>query len=76
MKLSVLAVAALGAGVQAINDCGGSTFENQSSGGSPLISDCQQIARNIQGSGTFTIPCAGRGEHTYVKFGTCVVGVS
>jgi hypothetical protein len=30
--------------------CQGSTFENQVSGGSPLIRDCEQISRNIAGS--------------------------
>lgn len=30
-----------------IDDCGDSTFINQSSTGSPLIKDCQQLARNI-----------------------------
>lgn len=33
---------------QSINDCGDSSFENQSSGGSPWVADCQQIVRNIQ----------------------------
>lgn len=36
-----------------VNDCGDSTFVNQSSGGSPTVSDCQQIARNIAGGGTW-----------------------
>jgi hypothetical protein len=30
--------------------CGDSTFENQVSGGSPLIRDCEQISRNIAGT--------------------------
>jgi hypothetical protein len=34
---------------KSVNDCGSSTFENQSSDGSPLITDCQQIATNIAG---------------------------
>jgi hypothetical protein len=33
-----------------VNDCGDSTFENQSSDGSPLIVDCQKIASNIAGT--------------------------
>lgn len=36
-----------------INDCGDSSFINQSSGGSPKVSDCQQITRNIAGGGTW-----------------------
>jgi hypothetical protein len=35
---------------KSVNDCGDSTFENQSSSGSPLIADCQQITRNIAGT--------------------------
>lgn len=38
------------------NDCGGSTFINQSTAGSPRISDCQMIVHNIAGAGTFPIP--------------------
>ncbi|KAI2719895.1 hypothetical protein CBS147318_3201 [Penicillium roqueforti] len=30
-----------------INDCGSSTFINQSSGGSPLVADCQHLARKL-----------------------------
>jgi hypothetical protein len=33
-----------------VNECGDSSFENQSSSGSPQISDCQQMARNIAGT--------------------------
>lgn len=76
MKFSVLTLAASLGAVVAVNDCGDSSFINQSSGGSPKISDCQQIARNVQGSGTWTIPCAERREHTFAKFGTCAMGVS
>jgi hypothetical protein len=60
MQLQVLSIlATLPAVIQAapilearksVNDCGDSTFVNQSSGGSPQISDCQQIARNIAGT--------------------------
>ncbi|KAJ4361764.1 hypothetical protein N0V83_010704 [Neocucurbitaria cava] len=49
-----------------VNDCGDSTFENQSSGGSPKVSDCQQITRNIAGGGTW---------RTLVTYGTCALGV-
>ena len=38
-----------------INNCGDSSFINQSSGGSPRVSDCQQIARNIAGRGTWEV---------------------
>lgn len=35
------------------NRCENSTFENASSGGSPQIADCEQLARNIEGSGNW-----------------------
>ncbi|KAJ4369601.1 hypothetical protein N0V83_005363 [Neocucurbitaria cava] len=56
-----------------INDCGDSTFENQSSDGSPNISDCQQIATNIAGGGTWTVAV---GQHQLVQYGTCAFGVT
>jgi hypothetical protein len=34
---------------KSVNDCGSSTFDNQSSDDSLLITDCQQIATNIAG---------------------------
>jgi hypothetical protein len=58
----------------AINDCGESTFVNQSSGGSPQISDCQKIASNIANGGTWTIACGGPSQRTYATYGTCAVG--
>ena len=36
-----------------INDCGDSSFTNESSSGSPTVSDCLQIATNIAGGGTW-----------------------
>ncbi|KAF1935723.1 hypothetical protein EJ02DRAFT_415327 [Clathrospora elynae] len=57
---------------KSVNDCGDSTFINQSSDGSPLISDCQQIASNIAGGGTWTV---ADGQHQLVQFGTCAFGV-
>ncbi|KAK3181826.1 hypothetical protein K4F52_006893 [Lecanicillium sp. MT-2017a] len=74
MKFSIATLAMSLGAVMAVNDCRDSSFENNSSGGSPLISDCQQIVRNIQGDGSWTIPCALRGEHTYATYGTCAMG--
>jgi hypothetical protein len=61
---------------KSVNDCADSSFVNQSSGGSPLISDCQKIASNIAGGGTWTIGCGGgaSGQRTYATYGTCAVG--
>lgn len=45
----IMLVAALLAAVHgaSIDDCGDSTFINQSSGGSPKVTDCQKLAENI-----------------------------
>ncbi|KAK2874968.1 hypothetical protein FQN49_001901 [Arthroderma sp. PD_2] len=51
-----------------IDDCYESTFVNQGSGASPLVSDCQIITKNIAGGGTWTI---GKGPTQLVQFGTC-----
>lgn len=59
---------------ESINDCGDSTFVNQSSGGSPKISDCQQIAANIAGGGSWTILTSD--QHQLVQYGTCAFGVT
>ncbi|KAF2830339.1 hypothetical protein CC86DRAFT_402385 [Ophiobolus disseminans] len=56
-----------------INDCGDSSFENQSSGGSPKVSDCQQMARNIAGGGTWTTTFYL--QRTLVTHKTCAFGV-
>lgn len=40
---------------RAINDCGDSTFINQSSGGSPSVNDCWTLYNNIAGDGTWTV---------------------
>ncbi|GFF22633.1 hypothetical protein IFM61606_08574 [Aspergillus udagawae] len=58
-----------------INDCGDSTFINQSSGGSPRVDDCLQIARNIAGGGTWTFEGFGV-QHQLLQYGTCAFGVT
>jgi hypothetical protein len=56
-----------------INHCGESTFENKSSRGSPTVSDCLQITRNIAGGGTWR---TAHGYHRQlVQHGTCAFGV-
>ncbi|PPQ76545.1 hypothetical protein CVT24_010962 [Panaeolus cyanescens] len=55
-----------------INNCADSTFVNQSSGGSPLVSDCLQIAANIAGGGTWTAPLLFPTQ--LVQYGTCAFG--
>jgi hypothetical protein len=56
-----------------INDCGNSSFENQSSGGSPLISDCQILVDNIRGDGTWTTMVGD--QRQLAQLGTCAFGV-
>jgi hypothetical protein len=58
---------------KSVNDCGDSTFINQSSGGSPNIGDCQGIAKNIAGGGTWTVGAGGE-QHQLVQLGTCAFG--
>ncbi|KAH7028812.1 chitinase [Microdochium trichocladiopsis] len=57
--------------------CRDSTFEDQTSGASPLASDCRQIIRNIEGDGktSWTIQVAGLRQREIVKYGGCALGV-
>lgn len=53
--------------------CGKSTFENRNSAASPLVSDCLQIATNIDAEGSWSFwDCM---HHEMLKFGSCRVGV-
>jgi len=56
-----------------IDDCGGSTFFSETSTGSPRVSDCQQLVRNIAGGGTWQVS----GLKMFQKlasYGTCAFG--
>lgn len=55
-----------------INDCGDSGFVNRSSGGSPTVADCQQLAANIAGPGTWTL--TDDRQHQLAQYGTCAFG--
>ncbi|KAH8662546.1 putative necrosis-inducing factor-domain-containing protein [Xylariales sp. PMI_506] len=57
-----------------VNDCGDSTFENQSSGGSPLVSDCLQLAANIAGGGSWRLEIYE--QRTLATYGTCAFGAT
>lgn len=57
-----------------VNDCGESSIINTTSGGSPLASDCQQIAINIAGGRTWTVQAMDK-QHQLVQFGTCAFGI-
>ncbi|PSN59371.1 hypothetical protein BS50DRAFT_476817, partial [Corynespora cassiicola Philippines] len=55
------------------NECGDSSFENQTTGGSPTVNDCRQLARNIAGNGRWTVGAGG--EHRQLaQYGTCAFG--
>ncbi|KAF7967881.1 hypothetical protein HWV62_32820 [Athelia sp. TMB] len=56
------------------NDCGDSSFVGETSGGSPLISDCQIIQKNIAGGGTWTTSAGA--QRQLVQFGTCAFGIT
>ena len=78
MKLpTILALAPLVTAnpVKRTNSCGVSTFENRISNGSPSVADCQQLAYNIRGDGSWN-HVGNPGQHrTLATFGTCVFGV-
>ncbi|KAG7292650.1 hypothetical protein NEMBOFW57_002686 [Staphylotrichum longicolle] len=50
--------------------CGGSSFTGETSGGSPLISDCQQLANNLSGSGYWFF-YVWNNTKELARFGTC-----
>ncbi|KAH8703812.1 hypothetical protein BGW36DRAFT_288853 [Talaromyces proteolyticus] len=59
------------------NDCGTSTFTDATSGGSPLVSDCQQIVTNIAGTqGSWEVESSVGKQHQLVQYGTCAFGVT
>ncbi|KAK4176678.1 putative necrosis-inducing factor-domain-containing protein [Triangularia setosa] len=57
--------------------CRISTFEDQTNGGSPLVSDCLQIIRNIEGDAStdWTHLVAGKPHSEVLKFGSCRFGI-
>ncbi|KAJ6140241.1 hypothetical protein N7471_006727 [Penicillium samsonianum] len=57
--------------------CGDSTFENQTSDGSPLVEDCLIIIKNIQGDAStdYTTLVAGKPHREVAPHGTCAFGV-
>jgi len=58
-----------------VNDCGNSSFTNRSSGGSPTVGDCLQIAANISGGGSWTVEDVAGLQHQLVQYGSCAFGV-
>jgi hypothetical protein len=52
------------------NECGNSSFENETSGGSPLIGDCLQLTNNLSGNGNWLLANLGQ-ERQLASYGTC-----
>ncbi|EEA29070.1 conserved hypothetical protein [Talaromyces marneffei ATCC 18224] len=62
--------------LQAISDCGDSTFVDQTSAASPKVDDCLQIVANIQNTlGEWEVENAVEQQHQLVQYGTCKFGV-
>ncbi|KAJ3483725.1 hypothetical protein NLG97_g7237 [Lecanicillium saksenae] len=60
------------------NRCGDSTFENQTSGASPKVSDCETIVKNLQngdGKASHEVDNAIGKQHQLDQFGSCRFGV-
>ena len=59
------------------DECGDSTFENQSSDASPNVKDCRAIIENIKGNGDtdWTTQVAGKKQREIAKAGSCSFGV-
>jgi hypothetical protein len=62
--------------VEGVNDCGESTFADQTSDASPSVADCLGIIKNIQGTnGEWEVENAAGHQHRVVSFGSCTFGV-
>lgn len=57
------------------SDCGASSFTDETSGGSPLVADCLQIATNIASGGRWNVDSIIGKQRQLVQFGTCAFGV-
>ncbi|KAF4464653.1 hypothetical protein FALBO_8509 [Fusarium albosuccineum] len=53
------------------NLCGDSSFENQTSGASPRVVDCQQLNYNIRNGGTWFV---GGSQRQLASYGDCAFG--
>ncbi|KAJ4197154.1 hypothetical protein NW767_009046 [Fusarium falciforme] len=59
------------------NECGDSTFVNETSDKSPLVKDCESIIKNIEGDGgtKWTTQVVGKNQRKIAAAGTCAFGV-
>jgi len=58
-----------------VNDCGDSSFDNETSDASPSVDDCLQIAANIAGGGEWEVEAFTGEQHQLVQYGSCKFGV-
>lgn len=58
------------------DDCNGGDIINQSSSGSPLVSDCQSLADSLQNDAESQIVTEADGFETLWTLGTCGFGAS
>lgn len=59
-----------------VDACGDSTFENQSSGGSPLVKDCQKLAQRLQANiRDWETDVVGKRQRKIEQEGSCRFGV-
>jgi hypothetical protein len=59
------------------DECGDSTFVDQTSGASPKVEDCRQIIKNIEGDGStdWTTQVVGHKQREIASHGSCHFGV-
>ncbi|KAK6499976.1 hypothetical protein TWF481_010333 [Arthrobotrys musiformis] len=58
-----------------IDKCRDSSFEDRTSGASPLVSDCLQIIRNIEGNAQTEWTHSITGHRTILQYGSCKFGI-
>ncbi|RAK99289.1 glycoside hydrolase family 18 protein [Aspergillus ibericus CBS 121593] len=60
--------------LQGVTKCSGYTYQDETSSASPLVSDCQTIVKNIQGTNGEWTTGIGH-QRSIAKFGSCHFGV-
>ncbi|SPO01630.1 related to RF2 protein [Cephalotrichum gorgonifer] len=55
--------------------CGDSTFEDQTSDASPLVSDCEKIIQNIEADGSTEFTHRITGHREILSYGSCAFGI-
>lgn len=55
--------------------CGDSTHMDQNSGASPMVSDCEQMIRNIEGDASTEFTHGITGDREILLYGSCAFGI-